>query len=62
MLFVDKIGQLSSRMLDIFDIILRTIRDTPICIRDLNIIETLDHTQLRTVNTFHDISTYYDIF
>jgi len=49
MLFIDEIGQLSSELLAVLDIILRRLRDTNIFMGGVVIICTMDHTQLQPV-------------
>ena len=48
-LFLDEIGQLSSEMLAVIDIILRRVKDTNIFMGGVLIISTIDHTQLQPV-------------
>ena len=49
-LFFDEVGQLSSEMLNVLDIIFRRIRETNILLGGVVIIGTIDHTQLQPVN------------
>ena len=48
-LFIDEIGQLSSELLAVIEIILRRIRDNNIFMGGAIIISTIDHTQLQPV-------------
>jgi hypothetical protein len=48
-LFLDEIGQLSSELLAVLDIIFRRVKDTNIFLGGVIIIGTIDHTQLQPV-------------
>ena len=49
-LFLDELGQVSSEMLAVLDIILRKVRNSNTYLGGLLIIGTLDHKQLPPVN------------
>ena len=52
-LFIDEVGQISSELMAILNVILRTIRKSTTYLVELLIISTLDHIQLPPVNGNH---------